>query len=312
MVSNKKEYQTVVLAALLHDIGKFWGRGRAELLEVQYPKFSTDFVNTFSEVFSQVSDTTLLHELVQRHYENEQSFAPEFLVQSIENTHTRTLATTVSRADNLASPKQDESTDKWQDYQEIPLASVLEQLNRIGEQPPHLRYRAGVLGQPDSLDIVFPGEFPDHEKDELERHVRKFRRDFSGLFTKSEPGAVTTSDFDCLVSHLTNLLYKYTWCTPSDPQGSIPDVSLFDHLKCVAAIASSVYLYHSESGTLSEPEIRRTDIKRFCLVVGDLSGIQNYIFDIASIGAGGGVARRLRARSLNGKGTRLKRLLPRT
>jgi CRISPR-associated protein Csm1 len=145
--------------------------------------------------------------------------------------------------------------------------------------------------------VIFPDEFTAYGQGELNRHIREFGEDFRNLFRDSGAGAVDKTDFECLISHIFNILYKYTWCIPSNTQETIPDVSLCDHLRTTAAIASCLYLYHTETDTLSEHDIARTDIDRFCLVVGDLSGIQRYIFDIASIGAGGGIARRLRSRS---------------
>ena len=47
---------------------------------------------------------------------------------------------------------------------------------------------------------------------------------------------------------------------------------------------------------LNEKDVTDHRPSKFRLVVGDLSGIQNYIFDIANIGIGG-VAKRLRSRS---------------
>ena len=299
MGHERKEYQTVVLAALLHDVGKFLGRSQPQLLEKdQHPKFSADFVSAFSEVFSQVSDVSLLHDLVQHQHKDKRSSTADFLVQTIEDKHARTLATLVSIADTLSSSEQGEAAEQGQDYWKTPLTSALERLNRVGDYPPHLRYHAKPLDRPDCLGMVFPREFASYEQDELNGHIKEFGHDYSQLFLKSKRGPVDTTDFDCLISHLSNVLCKYTWCIPSSMQELIPDVSLFDHLRSTAAIASSLYLYHSKSGPLKESEVIRTDIKRFCLVVGDLSGIQNYIFDVASVGAGGGVARRLRARSL--------------
>ncbi len=82
MEPNTKEYQTIVLAALLHDVGKLLGRGRFSLLDRgQHPKFSAEFVGAFQEIFAVVSDVPLLRELVQRHHENKQRFPPEFLVE---------------------------------------------------------------------------------------------------------------------------------------------------------------------------------------------------------------------------------------
>ena len=82
MKQNAKEYQTVVLAALLHDVGKLLGHGHfLPLNKGQHPRFSAEFVEAFPEVFAAVSDTSLLRELVQRHHNDKEHFDAEFLVQ---------------------------------------------------------------------------------------------------------------------------------------------------------------------------------------------------------------------------------------
>ena len=64
MGEKGKEYQTVVLAALLHDVGKLLGRGRFALLERgQHPQFSATFVSANLGIFSPVCDVLLLREL---------------------------------------------------------------------------------------------------------------------------------------------------------------------------------------------------------------------------------------------------------
>jgi len=104
--------------------------------------------------------------------------------------------------------------------------------------------------------------------------------------------------FEAVLSHLDALLQRFCWSVPSDTRAEFPDVSLYDHLHTTAAIASCLYRYHSETGTLTERAVKSSVDSRFLLLAGDVSGIQGYIFDIANIGVGGGVARRLRARSL--------------
>lgn len=97
-----------------------------------------------------------------------------------------------------------------------------------------------------------------------------------------------------MFSNILTILTKYAWCIPSNTQEEIPDVSLFDHLKTSCAIAACLYQYHYPD--FKEGEIKEDKTDKFLLLVGDLSGIQNYIFNITHIGAGG-VAKRLRARS---------------
>jgi CRISPR-associated protein Csm1 len=91
--------------------------------------------------------------------------------------------------------------------------------------------------------------------------------------------------------HLVTVLHHYTWCLPAHSQ----DIAFFDHAKLTSAIAACLYRYHQDD--LSPASIQAsTSEDRFCLLVGDLSGIQDYIFGVTTIGAGG-IARRLRARS---------------
>ncbi len=84
-----------------------------------------------------------------------------------------------------------------------------------------------------------------------------------------------------LEPHLLALLQQYLHCVPAHRE----DEALFDHLRLTAAVAACLERSSGEEG------------RGFTLAVGDLSGIQDYIFDIANVGAGG-VARRLRSRSL--------------
>lgn len=305
MTADVQEYQTVVLAALLHDIGKLTQRGKfLNLDKGQHPKFSADFVRANQQIFAPSTDAALLEELVSKHHENEHHFPPEMLVQSIGNDHVRTLATLVSNADNLSSSERGAGSEQWQDYKLTPLSSVLERLGqetcKESDELVHGKYHPAPLGDITSLGAIFPDSFDAYYPGELDKLISgsgSFLTSFGDVF-RSPDSQLDITDFDSILTHMVSLLYRYCWCIPSNTQERIPDVSLFDHLKTTAAIASCLYLYHKETDTLTETKLRHDNSKRFCLVVGDVSGIQKYIFDIASIGVGGGVARRLRARSL--------------
>jgi CRISPR-associated protein Csm1 len=149
-----QEYQTVILAAFLHDIGKLLGRGSFKILDKgQHPKFSADFISAYHEFFSKFCDADLIKELVQKHHENERAFSDEFLVQSINNDHRRTLARLVSQADNLSSAERGESADKYQDYKTTPLCSVLERLDKQSDVEPRLRFHASPLTSTTATDM---------------------------------------------------------------------------------------------------------------------------------------------------------------
>ena len=112
------------------------------------------------------------------------------------------------------------------------------------------------------------------------------------------------------VSTLLALLRKYTWAIPSDTRyKTIPDVSLYHHLKTTAAIAACLVregLAEQETQTLLTALGRRyyqnpltpaeeamTKRPLCALVKGDLSGTQDFLYLLSSSGA----ARGLRGRS---------------
>lgn len=84
-------------------------------------------------------------------------------------------------------------------------------------------------------------------------------------------------------------LEAFTWCVPA-ATNTFPDISLFDHSRAVAAIASCL----QRSAGSDQP---------FLLVTGDFKGIQKYIFTLKHESEEGGrqkgMAKILRARSFN-------------
>ncbi|MDP2660501.1 MAG: hypothetical protein Q8R28_07215, partial [Dehalococcoidia bacterium] len=107
------------------------------------------------------------------------------------------------------------------------------------------------------------------------------------------------NSFDVLLAQLLGLLQTFTWAVPSDTQELVPDVSLFDHMRTTAAIAACLYYVIEDTGVWEEAAVVDREAERFILAVGDVSGIQEYIFGVATAeDIGKGIARRLRARSL--------------
>lgn len=302
-MDEEKEYQTVILAALLHDIGKLLQRGSffgSLDIKGKHPQVSSDFISAYYGLFNKVVDAELLKTLVQHHHENP-NFPQSLRVDGISDHKIRKLATLISMADNFSASERGERSEQWQDFKFTPLASVIQRvqipLKSTAEntsKSPSLHFRARPLKdtQDEFFSTIFPESFNKYEEGELNQSLKEFGSDFASWTKK-----IDSINYDTLLYHLVHFLYKFAWCIPSNTQEDIPDVSLFDHLKTTAAIASCLYLYHKDNDSLTENAVKAFNKNRFCLVAGDISGIQNYIFGISNIGAGG-VARKLRSRSL--------------
>ena len=100
---------------------------------------------------------------------------------------------------------------------------------------------------------------------------------------------LTKIGHDKLSGHLYYLIKKYTTFMPSLSQ----DISLFDHIKSTTAIATCLHKC-MENGPQQIPK----DDKFFLLISGGISGIQRFIYRVASPQqAQEGMAKRLRGRS---------------
>ncbi|MCC6443078.1 MAG: type III-A CRISPR-associated protein Cas10/Csm1, partial [Armatimonadetes bacterium] len=289
-----REERTVTLGALLHDIGKYLQRGEFRgMVSGQHPAVGADFIRAFGEHWGQCADPALLETLVQHHHESD-SFKEGLRVDDIGDPHARALARLVSRADNLASSERSERASGYRDFRVTALSPALGRVKLTHPDAlpeshlPHADFGSLRFEPP-----IFPVAGRITGAEDVTDHIRSFGQAFDRLRAQ-----LKWKDFDCVFTHLYSLLQRFAACIASDTQSDRPDISLFDHLRMTCAIAICLYRYHSARGALSDEAIKTAppDQARCALLVGDLSGIQDYLFDIATVGPGG-VARRLRARS---------------
>ncbi|MBM7865800.1 type III-A CRISPR-associated protein Cas10/Csm1 [Heliobacterium gestii] len=282
---DKKTYQTILLAGLLHDIGKFLQRSGYPKPSNggRHPHYSADFIKKHSERLTPYADPKLLTELVQRHHESDKYPADLQVKNATEAI--QPLAQLISRADNYSSYERGEWAGQGQDYRTVPLASVLSRVSLERQLAEMTYYDVGLF----SPEQAFPRPERKNDLIKLTHHRECFEHAFIQIFNNGK------KTFQTIYTHLLNLMQVYAWCIPSNTLEDIPDVSLFDHLKTTSAIAACLYQYHQEKGFI-KASIMDNEKEKFLLVVGDLSGIQKYIFDIAH-GGSGGVSKRLRARS---------------
>src|SRR4030066_2224429 len=121
---NQREYQIVILGALVHDVGKMLQRGSFGSLDTggKHPKVSSNFVSAFKEFFSKFVDFDLFQTLVQRHHEDLR-LGDELICQNAPNDF-KSLSYLVSRADNYSSAERGEKTEDYQDFKLTPLVSA--------------------------------------------------------------------------------------------------------------------------------------------------------------------------------------------
>ena len=123
--------------------------------------------------------------------------------------------------------------------------------------------------------------FPAHAHEESERRTQMsflwegFSTDHGAL-----PARTLAGYLDCLAT----LLQKYSWCVPSGASGS-NDVSVYDHVRVTAAIAACL-VREASAGTVDLDGLERTSTsdatKCIALIGGDVSGLQKFLYTVAT------------------------------
>lgn len=284
---DRTEMEILVLAALLHDIGKFAQRARR-------PK-SASMEGEYCPAYK--GRPSHQHVLYTDHFiENDLPLPPELTpvrsrIARLASAHHKPagddlLELALMRADRLSAgmdrvPQEEEAGD----FRSTRLLSSFSQLSLSArsEKTPRQYYRLGPIGEhpfPESLESAQTSEY-----------AELFASFMQGL--GNIPLDMGTGFY---LASLVSLLEQYTWCIPSSTYGTEPDISLYDHAVTTAAIAQALCVFHRHHGGF--PGTEDTQLQKFILMGGDLSGIQSYIFGIEK-SHGTGVAKLLRARSFH-------------
>lgn len=286
-MENKRDL--IYLAALLHDIGKFYqradeggvsnskelkGLNKVEstfcplLINGKYSHkhvlWTAQFIDNYQLVFKN---------LVQQSGENTEN---DNLLKLAASHHLKTeqlteLGKIIKEADCLSSgmdrEKDSEFIDDhdlkgWDAFKKKRMVSILEGINENKAQNPH---HLPVLSMSLSKDyfpkLTFDGD-PDYKK-----LWETFKNEFK---------FIQSNTYRAFSETLLNLLLKYTSTIPASTM-DFPDVSLYDHLKTTAAIAVCLYDSNNSEKGSENP---------FLLIGADISGIQSYIYQVVSKHAG--------------------------
>lgn len=291
MKSNDCQFNTIVLAALLHDLGKFLQKGKFGSLKVndKHPEVTGNFVRAYASSLKEICNVDLLETLVEKHHESN-SFPDHINVKGAKEEY-KPLAYMVSKADNYSSSERDENHKGYKNYKTRSLDSVVSRLNIDLGEPILKQYRPINY----SNTNIIPIDHRENNQQELEFLLKDFGKETNDLMDKIRNRKI---GFKAFFYELEALLLKYAWCIPANSQEKIADISLYDHLKTTSAIAACLWRYHEDKNDFTEESINNDKDIKFNLVVADLSGIQSYLYEGLSM-TSGSVAKRLRARSFN-------------
>lgn len=289
---DQREYQTVILAALLHDVGKFLHRITGiEDFKGEHQHLGADFVSG-EGAFSKDGSHSGLSFFSDRI--NDNWVYKDRLEESIRKHHSGkgVWGWIVHKADSYSTKERFEEDEDVTTYPPkgklVSLKSVFASVNL------DKRNQNNIFGYESTLLDSFLA-FPIENKNKLEKGDTEDL--FRGFINELQKLKFKDSTFNNFYNTIHSIFEKYFWSLPCHTHPAIADVSIFDHLKSSSAIAACLYQYHSFNNSLAPKHIKIDDEKKFLLVGGDLSGIQKYIYQISSITGEGGIAKRLRARS---------------
>lgn len=306
------EREQIYLAALLHDIGKFYQRAdkpyadkRNDLSEsvkgmadyicplnnegrfgYQHTVWTLQFLTEIEATLKRIPDFS------QNLFGGENNQDTIFQLASFHHKPSTELQALISLADwwsagvDRREKLEEESCTteeiKWGKncYKQIPLYSVFNGI-KVNEQYESKEKSAFGLRP---LSIQEDGFFPNDVNSPQDGISQEKYAKLWGMF-KDEFGKLPTDTFEGFAESLLNLLKKYTWCIPSNTT-DMSNVSLFDHLKTTAAFADCLYMYKQEKSDDFIYQNQRMTLKDgvqpVLLLGGDLSGIQKFIYNIAS------------------------------
>ncbi len=269
----------ILISALLHDLGKVLERTKKyssrdlpekfNKVEYAHPKFSAHFLEVLTKEKSKLSNflkenlTEEVIDLTLYHHEPKDEYGDIIQI-----------------ADWLASSEREESREQTGYYLNIPLKAPFK---RIDEEAKELNYPLYTL------ENIFPT--PENIKID-ENDYSKLIESFLRLFPKINN-----------IDQLLTLFEFYFSQVPAQTIGYEPDISIYDHSRITAALAHALYRSYENQLLLKNDLNKIKDILRkredqreiqeeifnkklFTLILGDLSGIQNFLFNVSSEKAG--------------------------
>ena len=234
-------------------------------------------MKTFADFFAPCGDA--FKNAIRHHHRN-----PDQLEHLVEKQ--------VILADRLSATERE---DEEREAEDFVVSALVSPLSRLECATKEYRYPLTALNLEDRNTII-PVESVEVNRETYAKLWNKFKKAFHKV---TDGKSYTPAFYQTIVA----LLHKYTSRIPSatpweqGEEKTIPDISLYDHLRTTAAIAACIGRELSETEVDEELKLliakKESDRNICALIKGDISGIQNFLYHILSDGA----SNQLRGRS---------------
>jgi len=258
------EEKSLILGSLFHDIGKFEQRcysnalGKHEILGVK-------LIENIKDYFIKILEN------------DEPAFIKFKGIINDHHSHTNDLLTKICKtADHLSASERvekEELEEPAAQWQHQFLLSVFSKIRLLNEEELNLRYYKHELLTKKNYKALIPQYETKEDALQSGAHYRNqsnifvsFTEDLKSILSIYE----TKEDFNSLINLILILFEKYIWCVPDFTGSPETDISLYNHSKDVAGISHALFLNNDENN------------KKLNLVIGDLPGIQDYIFNVVN------------------------------
>lgn len=226
---------------------------------------------------------------------------PESFLQWIIATADR-VASGFDREEFEAYNQADEGTETGKNHYTARQLTLFEQVRLHGDEAQQYQYRYAL--KPLSPGSIFPLKANECEGNDDKAAQKEYLELWNGftealkLMPKSH-----RENWSLWLDHFETVWGVYTQAIPSATAFNIrPDVSLYDHSRVTAALATALWRYHHERDDTNEQTAKALkdqqgswQEQKFLFIQGDFFGIQDFIF------ANGGETNKRAAKLLRGR-----------
>lgn len=250
-----QEEKTLILGALFHDIGKFVQRCTDK--SKSHPIKGVELVDELSNEFIRILG-------------NEENFNQFKTIISTHHYPKDDLTIYCKIADHISASERvnkEENEEGGTDWNNNFLCSLFSKIKLNADKDPDIRYFKHQQLTKENYNALIPEYDQNDDKALIHKYNTDDLAEFKNQLRITLNFYKEDSDFNTLINLLLVLFEKWLWCVPDFTGSSQTDISLFNHLKDVTGLSHAIYLSEKEDKTLN-------------LVIGDIPGIQSYIFDV--------------------------------